>query len=235
MAMKTDFSPEEKMQLFDMIAAKYFDRNFGTMLKADMDTLIFSCYIEHCLKNDLPYDDYSLSIALGITESRVRALKERKQLQYPYKDYEWKKAFVALIPNSKYNPQKQLVQINIMDVNLLKDVRHFVYENGWFDEFQLNPRLFQCRLDYFLLMCHKLEQDNELVFDAETKKSLKELLKNDTQKSAIEKIISGDFENGLKELLKDVSDEVLSEVLKAIPFGGLAKKAIDSLLQIIIK
>lgn len=78
------FTLEEKVELFNRIAERYYNHNFGTMLKADMDTLIFSAYIEHCLKNGLPYDDYSLSIALGITESRVRSLKERKQLQYPY-------------------------------------------------------------------------------------------------------------------------------------------------------
>lgn len=148
----TRFTDKEKIDLFDKFSERYFNRNFGTLLKAYIDTLIFSAYIEHCLDNGLPYDDYTLSNQLGITETKVRSLKERKQLQYPYDKYDWKEAFVALIPNAKYNDLKRLVQINIGDVNLLKDVRNFVYSNGWYDEFQLNPKLFQCSLE-FLSVC----------------------------------------------------------------------------------
>lgn len=36
-----DFKDNEKIALFDQIADNYFNRNFGTMLKADVDTLIF--------------------------------------------------------------------------------------------------------------------------------------------------------------------------------------------------
>ena len=39
-----DFTDEEKAYLFDAISKNYFERNFGTMLKADIDTLIFSVY-----------------------------------------------------------------------------------------------------------------------------------------------------------------------------------------------
>lgn len=225
------FGPEEKVEFFDAIADRYFNRNFGTMLKADIDTLIFSTYIEHCLKKGLPYDDYSLSNSLGITESRVRSLKERKQLQYPYENYDWKKAFIELIPNAKYNDVKKLVQINIGDVNLMKDVRHFVYENGWFDEFQLNPRLFQCRLDYFLALCYKLGDIKE--FKGDTKAKILELAKNEQEKSALEKIAAGSFEDGIKALVAVGTKVAISQVLALIPFGGFAKYAIDAIIEVL--
>lgn len=226
-----NFTEEEKIEFFDAIAGHYFNHNFGTMLKADVDTLIFSTYIEHCLKNNLPFDDYTLSISLGITESRIRSLKERKQLQYPYKNYDWKREFVKLIPNAKYNDVKKLVQINIGDVNLIKDVRHFIYENNWFDEFQLNPKLFQCRLEYFISLCDKLEEREP--FDEETKRQLKKLAKSDREKSAIEKIISGSFEDGIKELVSIGSKLLLVKMLKLIPFGGLAGVAINTFINIL--
>ena len=138
-----------------------------------------------------------------------------------------------LIPNAKYNDLKRLVQINIGDVNLLKDVRNFVYSNGWYDEFQLNPKLFQCSLEFFICMCSKPEAD--VVFDEKTKLSLKALSNSDKELSAIEKIIDGDYEHGFRELFDEVSDEVLGEILKAITFGGLAHKAIKELVRIIRK
>lgn len=226
-----DFKDNEKIALFDQIADNYFNRNFGTMLKADVDTLIFSAYIEHCLNNELPYDDYTLSIQLGLTEARVRSLKERKQLRYPYKDYHWKEAFIQLIPNAKYSETKKLVQLNIGDVNLIKDVRNYVYSHGWFDEFQLNPKLFQCRVDYFISLCNSFENSTE--YSSETKNALKSLAKNDKEQSAIEKILSGSFEEGMTEIVKDISKEALAELLKLIPFGGLAGKAIAALIKII--
>lgn len=228
-----DFTVEEKVKLFDEIAKCYFEHNFGTILKADLDTLLFSAYLDHCLDNKLPFDDYSISKQLGITESRVRSLKERKQLRYPYKDYDWKESFVELLPNAKYNDTKKLVQLNIGDVNLMKDVRNFLYINGWYDEYQLNPRLFQCRLDFFLCICSKL--GDEIKFDDNTQKSLKKLSRNKKDMTAIEKIIDGDYERGFKELVDNVSTDLLGEVLKTIPFGGLAQKAVKQLMRLFIK
>lgn len=227
------FTTEEKIELFNKIAERYYNRNFGTMLKADMDTLIFSAYIEHCLKNGLPYDDYTLSIQLGITENRVRSLKERKQLQYPYDQYKWKEAFVELIPNAKYNDRKKMVQLSIGDVNLLKDVRHFIYENGWYDEFQLNPKLFQCRLDFFINLSNKLGE--AVPISDENRSALKKLEANEGTKTAIKKLIAGSFEDGIKELTLSASKEIIIEVLKLLPFGGLASKAVESLITIMTK
>ena len=75
-----EFTSEEKNALFDKIAAMYFNKNFGSTQKADFETLLFSEYIEHCLRFKLPFDDYTISKELGITQSRVRSLKERKEL-----------------------------------------------------------------------------------------------------------------------------------------------------------
>lgn len=67
------FSEEEKMHLFDAVQKNYFQKNFGTMSKSDLEVLLFSEFIEHCLNNEIPFDDFSLSKQLGITQSRVRS------------------------------------------------------------------------------------------------------------------------------------------------------------------
>lgn len=236
----SEFSVEEKIELFDMIADHYYKRNFGTMLKADIDVMLFSAYMEHKLNKGEKYDDYTLSVELGLTENKVRSLKERKQLKYPYKQFDWKRAFVELIPTAKYNKSKELVQICIEDINLMKEVRHFLLENHYFDEHQLNSKLFQCNLDFFIEICQRLEEDNSYELSSEGKKKLKGLVRengsdNSGFQGAIEKIISGNYKGGIKELLLTGSDMLVDSVLKETSLGNLTKDAIRSLANIIIK
>jgi predicted glycosyl hydrolase (DUF1957 family) len=125
--------------------------------------------------------------------------------------------------------------MNIQDVNLMKEVRHFVYVHGWFDEFQLNPKLFQCRLDFFVSLCKELEENSDIQYDEDTTKQLKLLAKNDTQRSAIEKIIDGDIGLGFSQLIKEGTDEIITELLRTIPFCGIANKAIKELIKVLAK
>ena len=53
-----NFSTEEKIAIFDKIEQQYFVRNFGSMTKTDFETLLFSEYIEHLIKNDSNQKDY---------------------------------------------------------------------------------------------------------------------------------------------------------------------------------
>ena len=47
MEYKIIFSDKEKEDAFDVIAGLYFNRNFGSVSKADFETLLFSIYIEY--------------------------------------------------------------------------------------------------------------------------------------------------------------------------------------------
>ena len=95
--MEVEFSDSEKIKFFNEISSRYFNKNFASMSKIDIETLIFSEYIEHCLRNRLEIDDYTISKELGITQSRVRTLKERKELKYPHDEFDWKNALEAAI------------------------------------------------------------------------------------------------------------------------------------------
>ena len=73
------FSVGDKAKAFDELAKRYYSRNFGTLSKSDIDTLMFSLYIERILDNSeedmSKYRDYLIARQLGITESRVRYTK----------------------------------------------------------------------------------------------------------------------------------------------------------------
>lgn len=222
------FSDKEKIAAFDKIAGLYFDRNFGSVSKADFETLMFSIYIEHLLDNELPYDDYTMSNSLGISESRIRTLKERKQLKYP-REYIWQEAFAEIVKYAKYDDVTKTVKLSIEDVNLLKEVRHFIRINGWYDDFQLNPRLFQCKLDCFLMLCAML--DGEMLLTEDDKKKLLKLKTNEDDRSAIEKIAEGDFKKGFYELVFGCAEDVLCGVLESLPFGKVGSYAVKEIMK----
>ena len=77
------FSEEDKARAFDKIANQFYAGNFGTMAKSDMETLMFSIYIEQILSKSEDdfhtYSDFRLAKELGIAQSRVSSLKVKKQ------------------------------------------------------------------------------------------------------------------------------------------------------------
>ena len=228
---RMNFKNEEKAKLFDDIAKYYFDFNFGSMSKADLDVLIFSHYIEYCLRHGLTYDDYTLSKELGITQSRVRSLKERKQLKYPY-DYDWQVSFAGLVEFAVFNKDTMMIQMVIEDVNLLKEIRHFLTTNNMFDEYQLNPKLFQCNIDFFIKMCRKLDIENSSL--SEIQKATEKIAVTNDNRSVIDKLKMGDIEGGIKDLIFDNSD-VITDLISFIPGAGGAALLIKSLLRLLEK
>lgn len=224
------FSQKEKVEIFDKIEQHYFVRNFGSMSKTDFETLLFSEYIEHCIRNKLPFDDYSLSKELGITQSRIRALKERKELKYPYKDFTWQNAFAESVKNAKVDPNDHYVKMIIQDINVMNEVRNFIEVHGWYDECSLNKKLLRIPLDCFVEICYDSEVfDN--IFSEETKKTIKKISK--AEEPSVKDFIKDFSKDGLKSFLMSASKEAISEVLKLLPFGGIAKIAFDFLLKAI--
>ena len=150
-----EFKDEEKIRLFDKLDELYFRKNFGSVSKTDLETLVFSEYIECCIRNNVAYDDYSLSKELGITQSRIRALKERKELKYPLNDDPewWKTPFVNAIKNAKYDDKNHSIKFIVQDVNVMNEVRHYIEMAGWYDECSLNRKLLSIPLDCFTEIC----------------------------------------------------------------------------------
>lgn len=231
----TEFTEQEKAEAFDRIAEHYYKGNFGSLSKSDLEVLLFTILIDHCRKEDDRTDDYALSKLLGVTQSRIRSFKQKSQLQYPT-EMSWQGYFVDCIKNARYDENKGLVKLSVPEVNVLIELRQFMLDQGWYDEYQLNPRLFQCRLDIFVLLCGKLEGGTE-VFSDETKKqiaTLKNQLPTD-QSESLAKIIGGQVQDGFIEFAKKASVEAVCELLKLLPFGGLAAKAIQILIEVIKK
>ena len=223
------FLTEEKVAIFNKIEQNYFVRNFGTMTKVDFETLLFSEYIEHCIKNGLPYDDYSLSKTLGITQARVRSLKERKELKYPYEGFCWQKAFAESVKNAKYDARDHYVKMIIQDVNVMNEVRNFIETQGWYDDCSLNKKLLRIPLDCFVEICC-LSEEIECTFTEETKKAVRKI--SNSENIAVKNFLLDFSKEGLKSFLMTASKEILIETLKLLPFGGIAKTGFDFLIKV---
>ena len=228
------FSPEETIATFDKIEQNFFTQNFGSMSKTDFETLLFSEYIEHCIRNRLPFDDYALSKQLGITQSRIRTLKERKELKYPHEGFDWKEAFAESVNNAKYDSHDHRIKMIVQDINVMNEVRNFIETKGWYDECSLNRKLLSIPLDCFLEIC-SADDTFDGVFSDEAKREIEKISSESEGSSIVTTFLKNFSKDGLKSFLKSASKELISAVLKKLPFGGIAKTAVDFLVKAIEK
>lgn len=224
-----EFTDAEKLTLIQELSKLYYQKNFGSTSKVDLDTLMFSAYIEHRLNAGEPYDDYTLSKELGITQNKVRSLKERKELKYPRDGFVWKEAFADAVANAKYDQNDRYIKMIIQDINVMNEVRHFIEQRGWYDECSLNRKLLRIPLDCFVEICSE-HSDFADVFSSDAKANIKKLKR---EESAVKDFLQNFTEDGLKAFLMSASKEVICKVLPMMKFTGFAKTAFDFLITAI--
>lgn len=185
-----DWTLEEKAEMFEKIASHYYNSNFGTFSKTDMDLLMFSFFLDKELKEHtdengiLDYNsvsDYSISKKLCITQQRVKSLKVKKQLVYPI-EYDWQKAFLSLLKKARYDSNTQKIIISIPDPNLLIEIQNYIEEKGGYILKQTNSKLLQMRVEYYIELV-------VLVSDEESRKKIiseiKKQIKNDNKSESL--------------------------------------------------
>lgn len=149
------------------IREQCLERNFGTLSKSEFDLLVFHYYLREKQANSLGnyVSDYDIGRDLGLTIQRVRSLRERDALKWAT-DVDWKKSFIQSLKlahcDLKDDVSNSDIKIPVPDVNVMKEVRHYLEEAGLFDDYQLNPKIFQCKLDVLIAICLSFEQkDND--------------------------------------------------------------------------
>lgn len=169
-----DWSIEKKAEMFDTIAKHYYNKNFGTLSKSDLDLLMFHFYLTEEVEEDKEkhqgfdfnkVSDYVISKQLGITQQRVRALKIRKQLKYPI-EFDWKESLNLLISTARFDVVSQKIVIPIPDPNLMIEIQNKIEESGGYIVGQTGGKTLKIRIEYFM----------ELVYLEETEKNKKEIL-----------------------------------------------------------
>lgn len=170
------FTQEDKIKAFDLIAEHYYFKNYGTMSKAELDLLMFSIYLDRVMEcagqeNFNEYSDYALSKYLGITQSRVSSLKEKKQLKYPV-EYSWQELFRTIAGKAHYENGK--VKIQIPNKSIYNDIKNQIEMLDGYVEVQLNSTLLQIPVDEYLDLVLELE-------GPEGKEAIREALRREFQ------------------------------------------------------
>ena len=178
------FQGFNKEQAFDQLAELFYDRNFSTATKAEVELLMFSIYLDAMLaKHKDPStgvidfkecSDYNIAQHLGVTQERVKTLKIKKQIRYPVK-YEWEKAFEALKDNIRYDQQKKRIVIPVPDPNLYLDIKKCIEDSGGYIEVQRSANFIQIRPEYYIFLVFEKCDDKQK--DALLKQITKELKK----------------------------------------------------------
>lgn len=166
-----DFSNEKKIAGFDRIAKLFFNQNFGSASKAEIELLLFDIFMNNMidLNKDprtgvLDYNacsDYQIGKMLGIPQERIRTLKIKKQARYPVK-FNWKDSLISIKDNVYYNKQNQRIVIPTRDPNLYNEIRNFIEECGGYIEIQRGNNVIQIRpVYYFMLFYENLDKKEQ--------------------------------------------------------------------------
>lgn len=164
-----EFTDKEKVEMFDEIAKKFYNHNFGTFSKSEMELMMFNFYIKKIVStnvgsdNTLNYNyssDYYISKDLGITQQKVNNLKIKNQLVNPI-EFDWKKSFLKLVGNARFDNKSGKVLINIPDPNLYIEIKHYLENHGGYIETQLNRNLLKIRVEYFIQLLVEIEPEKE--------------------------------------------------------------------------
>lgn len=148
------------------VAGHYYNKNFGTMSKSELDLLMFKIFYDG-LKNkndDSSLTDVALAIELGITKQKVKSLKERMFLKYSSdNDFDWKKEMRDCISNSsvEYDENTGKFTILISNPRFGYEVENFLETNRLITDYAHNSKLLILSRRAFVFLAYESCDDAE--------------------------------------------------------------------------
>ncbi|WP_417151155.1 hypothetical protein [Ruminococcus sp.] len=213
-----EFTNKEKVEMFDEIAKKFYNHNFGTFSKSEMELMMFNFYIKKIVSTNVESDntlnynyssDYYISKDLGITQQKVNNLKIKNQLVNPI-EFDWKKSFLKLVGNARFDNKSGKVLINIPDPNLYIEIKHYLEEKGGYIDTQLNKGLLKIRAEYFIQLLVEIEPGkNRKTIIKEIKKKIREENKDES------KFLENNVGTSLLDLAVNTTD-IINSVLSLV-------------------
>ena len=232
------FEEKCKNLLFDDIKENYFNKNFGSLSKTDFELIVFKNYVMACENSGISTSDYDLSKSLGIKQSKIRSLKQLKYKKYNSNDENWwKNELNNNLKNAHYDEINRAIKFIVEDINVKEELIHYVETNGWYDDTSLNKKLITLPLECYV---------NLLINDDFTTKFSTKAIK-DFQSKCKESDLDDDCKNKLIGFSKNITKETVMDILKTgtkeaiilllqfLPFGGVASKVIDALINVVSK
>lgn len=138
--------------------AELFTRRFGSFAKSDYEILMFSIYLD---LHDKPIRDYDMSLALGITESKVRSLRIKSQLYYP-KELNWQDELCKALNKSSLDKRNLTITVMIEDPSVQSLLKSKIEEMYATVHLSLNAKLMTLPVESYLLLAMELEEDRDV-------------------------------------------------------------------------
>ena len=123
----SDTLTKKKAEAFDKLAALFYNRNFGSASKSEIELMMFSILMDAMIdkyKNTdevLDYNacsDYRIGAMLGIPQEKVRTLKVKKQARYP-KPFKWQDSLKTIKDQIVYDETNKKIIIPVRDPNFI--------------------------------------------------------------------------------------------------------------------
>ncbi len=153
-----------------MQEAELFTRRFGSFSKTDYEVLMFTIFLDSL---PAPLRDYDISIALGITESKVRNLRVKAQLMYPRK-LEWAEELVKSIEHGYYDRTTGQITVTFEDPSIQNLMKNKIEESFGTVGQTLNIKQLVLPIESFLLLAALAEQDEDDILSKLNTKLAKE-------------------------------------------------------------
>ncbi len=231
---KVFFEGEEgekrKIEAFDELATMFFDENYGSATKAEVELFMFSTLLEamidHYKKGNGVLDyakcsDYCIGRMLGIPQERVRSLKVKKQARYRV-EFNWRESLNEIKDQIIYDEQKNRIIIPVRDPNLYFEIQNFIEDNGGYIEIQRGRNCLQMRPEsFFLLLYDGIEDETEkkkvrLEFIKRVKEHNNEVdLSTIKTNDDLNKIALSQFDDFM-EIMEDVAEGIQNPMLMVI-------------------
>ena len=207
------FTEKEKLALADDILPLFLNKNFGTVQKTEVELMVFHHYLKHCESLNKSVSDLSIGKQLGITPARVRNMKLKDYLHQD-DDSSWKQKLLNQMNETSFEIKGKDILFVVCDVTLMTELRSFLEENGFVNEYSLNPNLFSCSVDVMLKIWAILSgKEADIV-----SKSLMDFLEEKDKELKINK------DSKILEIFDLINPELCAILPKAMPAINIIKK-----------
>lgn len=222
----------KKAEAFDKIADLFYNRNFGSASKAEIELLMFSILMDgmihkHSGDNNVmdmnACSDFNMAKMLGIPKTTVKNLKLKKQARYPV-EFDWRESLKSVVDSIRYDQIKKKIIIPTPDPNLYEEIGNYIEEKGGFVELQHSRNYIQIRPEYYLWLLYEGIDDEKTKVKVRTE--IAEKLKEKNADEDFDALVKSE-EALSKQLLSGSSTllEVVIEVLSCAehPLTAVAK------------
>lgn len=207
----------DKDKLYRLVEdAELFTKRFGSFTKADYEVLMFTVFLDS-LEGEVR--DYDISIALGITESKVRTLRVKSQLQYP-RELRWVEDLTKALDHGFFD--NGMITVTLENPSVRNRIRNEIESKFGTVGFSLNSKQLVLPVESYLILAACAEKDADSVL----KELNNQFIKNEEVEGKIQK---GRFKD---RIFKNVNDlGVLIQNVTAIYTAG--KPIVEALIRLV--